>query len=158
MDNEDGARHRQLHRFFQAANNFYLANRPLWDLDFSWDGFEWLCADDSAANTVAFTGGDVPDQNVVRARLVDLTYRRPYDLAGTHVSLGRESSNDIVVADINASRRHAELRLNQQGIWVVTDLSSMNGTLVNGVSVASHPLYPGDIVTIGKTDFEFVLV
>ena len=60
--------------------------------------------------------------------------------------------------DINASRRHAELRLNQQGIWIVTDLSSMNGTLVNGVSVASHPLYPGDIVTIGKTDFEFTLV
>ena len=112
-----------------------------------------------AANTVAFTGGaDVPDRNVVHARLVDLTYQRPYDLAGSTVTLGRESSNDIVVQDINASRRHAELRLNQQGIWIVTDLSSMNGTLVNGVSVASHPLYPGDIVTIGKTDFEFTLV
>jgi pSer/pThr/pTyr-binding forkhead associated (FHA) protein len=62
------------------------------------------------------------------------------------------------VQDINASRRHADLTLNQQGLWVITDLSSMNGTLVNGVSVASQPLYPGDIVTIGKTDFEFVLV
>ncbi len=113
-----------------------------------------------AANTVAFAGGTgaAPDRNAVRARLVDLTYQRPYDLAGTLMRMGRESSNDIVVQDINASRRHAELRLNTQGIWVITDLSSMNGTLVNGVSVASHPLYPGDIVTIGKTDFEFTLV
>ena len=107
---------------------------------------------------MAFAGSGAPDRNTVIARLVDLTYQRPYDLAGTTVKIGRESSNDIVVQDINASRRHAELRLNTQGIWVITDLSSMNGTLVNGVSVASHPLYPGDIVTIGKTEFEFTLV
>ena len=112
-----------------------------------------------AANTVAFTGaGNAPDHRAVQARLVDLTYQRPYDLSGTLVRMGRESENDIVVQDINASRRHAELRLNTQGIWVITDLSSMNGTLVNGVSVASHPLYPGDIVTIGKSEFEFTLV
>ena len=113
-----------------------------------------------APNTVAFAGaGDaVPDQRTIQARLIDRTYQRPYDLAGTLVTMGRESSNDITVQDINASRRHAELRLNTQGIWVITDLSSMNGTLVNGVSVASHPLYPGDIITIGKTEFEFTLV
>ena len=111
-----------------------------------------------APNTVAFAGGAAPNRRAVRARMIDRTYQRPYDLAGTLVTIGRESGNDIVVQDINASRRHAELRLNTQGIWVITDLGSMNGTLVNGVSVASHPLYPGDIVTIGKTDFEFTLV
>ena len=117
------------------------------------------------ANTVAFTAGAgaatagaTPDHHAVRARLIDLNYRRPYDLAGSHITLGRESSNDIVVQDINASRRHAELRLNAQGTWVITDLGSMNGTVVNGVSVASQPLYPGDVVTIGKTEFEFTLV
>lgn len=112
------------------------------------------------ANTVAFAGGAEnaePNHRVVKARLIDRTYRRPYDLAGTHLTLGRESGNDIVVQDINASRRHAELRLNPQGTWTITDLGSMNGTLVNGVSVASQPLYPGDLITIGKTDFEFVL-
>ena len=111
------------------------------------------------ASTVSFAGQAeaVPDRRVVIARLVDLTYHRPYDLAGTVITMGRDSSNHIVVADINASRRHAELRMNQQGIWVVSDLGSTNGTLVNGVSVASQPLYPGDVVTIGKTDFEFTL-
>ena len=118
----------------------------------------------SADNTVAFAGGQsagganaVPNRHVVRARLIDSTYQRAYDLAGTHLTLGRESGNDIVVQDINASRKHAELRLNERGIWIITDLSSMNGTRVNGVSVASQPLYPGDVVTIGKTEFKFVL-
>ena len=113
------------------------------------------------ANTVAFAGGAaenaMPDHRAVQARLVAVTSRRVYDLGGTHLTLGRESSNDIIVQDINASRKHAELRLNAQGIWVITDLSSMNGTLVNGVSVASRPLYPGDVITIGKTDYQFTL-
>ena len=110
-------------------------------------------------NTVTFTGGEgaAPNQHVVHARITDLTYQRSYDLAGTSVTIGRETYNDIVVQDINASRKHAELRLNHQGIWTITDLKSMNGTLVNGISVASHPLYPGDVITIGKTDFEFTV-
>ena len=114
-----------------------------------------------AANTVAFTAGAganaTPDHRAVTVRLVDKTYHRVYDLAGTHMTIGRESSNDIVVQDINASRKHAELRLNTRGIWVISDLGSMNGTRVNGVSVASQPLYPGDTVTIGKTEYQFVL-
>ena len=112
------------------------------------------------ANTVAFAGGGanpVPNRKVVRAHIVDLAYQRTYDLGGTSVTMGRESHNDIVVQDINASRKHAELRLTAQGIWTITDLKSMNGTLVNGISVASHPLYPGDIITIGKTDFQFTV-
>ena len=110
---------------------------------------------------MTFAGGGAaqaaPDHKAVRARLVDTAYQRTYDLAGSHITLGRETGNDIVVQDMNASRRHAELRLNAQGIWVVTDLGSMNGTLVNGISIASQPLYPGDTITIGKTDFEFLI-
>ena len=113
-----------------------------------------------AANTVTFAPGaegGTPDRRVVRARLIDTTYQRVYDLAGTHMTIGRESSNDIVVQDINASRKHAELRLNTRGIWVISDLGSMNGTRVNGIAVASQPLYPGDTITIGKTEYRFGL-
>lgn len=113
------------------------------------------------ADTVAFAGGaggQAPDRNAVKARLIDRSNGRPYDLGSTRISIGRESGNDVTVADLNASRRHAELALNQQGLWVISDLRSMNGTLVNGVSVASQPLYPGDIITIGTTDLEFTLV
>lgn len=41
-------------RFFQGANEFYLKSPALWEQDFSWEGFEWLCADDVQGDCVAF--------------------------------------------------------------------------------------------------------
>ena len=99
----------------------------------------------------------MPDRHAVQARLVDIAYHRAFDLAGTHITIGRESGNDIVVQDINASRKHAVMRLTNQGAWTITDLGSKNGTLVNGAPVASHTLNPGDVITIGRTEFEFTL-
>ena len=58
MDNEDGERHRKLQAFFKAANALYLAHPELWELDFSWEGFEWIEANDNQANTVAFLRKD----------------------------------------------------------------------------------------------------
>ncbi len=50
--------HRQTQEFFQAMNAFYLEQPALWEQDDSWQGFQWLCADDSTANTVAFLRWD----------------------------------------------------------------------------------------------------
>ena len=54
QDCEDGERHRQLQAFFKAANAFYLAHSQLWELDFSWEGFQWVFADDNSANTLLY--------------------------------------------------------------------------------------------------------
>ena len=40
--------------FFKAINALYLRRSELWDLDFSWEGFQWICADDTSGNTVSF--------------------------------------------------------------------------------------------------------
>lgn len=40
--------------FFKAANHFYLAHSQLWEQDFSWEGFHWLCNDDNQGNCAAF--------------------------------------------------------------------------------------------------------
>ena len=113
-----------------------------------------------AAETVVFAGGQqaatpMPAQAAVRARLIDTTNNRAYDLASARLLIGRESKNDIVVHDINASRTHAELRLEPQGVWTITDLGSTNGTLVNGAEIATHPLREGDRITIGMTNYVF---
>ena len=52
------APHRQTQDFVKAINAFYLENAPLWDQDDSWQGFQWLCADDNTANTVSFLRWD----------------------------------------------------------------------------------------------------
>ncbi|WP_101720957.1 FhaA domain-containing protein [Eggerthella timonensis] len=113
-----------------------------------------------AAETVVFAGGPqaatpMPAQAAVRARLIDTTNNRAYDLASARLLIGRESKNDIAVHDVNASRTHAELRFEPQGIWTITDLGSTNGTLVNGREIATQPLSEGDRITIGMTNFTF---
>ena len=113
-----------------------------------------------AADTVVFAGGaaqasPVPNQAAVRASLIDTTNNRTYSLASARLLMGRESKNDIVVHDINASRTHAELRFEPQGVWTITDLGSTNGTLVNGAEIATHPLREGDRITIGMTNYVF---
>ena len=118
-------------------------------------------APQAAANTVVFTGSPAdlqqPHQATGRARLIDTAANRAYDLTSARVSLGRESRNTITIPDINVSRNHAEITLSPQGMWVITDLGSTNGTYVNGRAIASQPLNEGDHISVGTTDFVFTL-
>ena len=68
--------------------------------------------------------------------------------------IGRASDNDIVVADVLASRYHAQLSPAPAGAQI-RDLNSINGTFVNGVRVGSAFLSEGDVVTIGNVDLVF---
>lgn len=67
---------------------------------------------------------------------------------GERVVLGRHHACDIVLADASVSRRHAEIRL-VNGRHLLLDLSSSNGTLVNGEPVLQHLLGDGDAVQLG---------
>jgi predicted component of type VI protein secretion system len=77
-------------------------------------------------------------------------------LGGNRVVVGRSREADIVLADPNVSRRHAELRRDESG-WQVVDLGSTNGIKVNGRRVDHAGLSPGDQITIGVTDLTFEL-
>ncbi len=46
--------HRQLQQYTAALNGFYRQNAPLWDTDFSWEGFEWIAHDDVSQSVIAF--------------------------------------------------------------------------------------------------------
>lgn len=67
-----------------------------------------------------------------------------------HFSIGRGSSNDLVLPDRSVSRNHAELRTSE-GMWFIQDLQSKGGTFVNGQPILGMRLMPGDRITIGKT-------
>jgi hypothetical protein len=69
-------------------------------------------------------------------------------------TLGRSSSNEIVINDPNASRRHAQLA-RRSGEWWIVDLGSTNGTLVNEVLIKERRLIPGDRIKLGATELEF---
>ena len=64
LENE---KNRQLHRFFKDINAFYLSQSPLWDIDFSWEGFEWLVPDDNHNNVVVFLRRDRKGRELIAA-------------------------------------------------------------------------------------------
>ncbi len=70
------------------------------------------------------------------------------------VVLGRSRSCDLRIGGGDASRRHAEIRGDADG-FLVRDLGSTNGTLVNGDRVGEHRLAPGDRIEIGATMITF---
>jgi hypothetical protein len=91
-----------------------------------------------------------------RAILVAEGKRMPLGPHGGVVGRSREC--DVVLADSNVSRRHAEIRPDGRDGWVLTDLGSTNGVRVNGrradpgrpVSIA-----PGDHLDVGTVDVRF---
>ena len=93
----------------------------------------------------------------VRACLTDVSTQRTFDLSVPRILIGRDRNCTIVVNDVNASRQHAEICYEPQGVWVITDLGSTNKTLVNDQPVMRRGLQNGDRLTIGLTDFIFTL-
>jgi len=70
------------------------------------------------------------------------------------VTVGRLPDCEVVLSDPNVSRRHAELR-REDGVIVVVDLDSTNGTRVNGKGVKQQRLDDGDEITVGNTALRF---
>ena len=71
------------------------------------------------------------------------------------VTVGRLPECTISVNDSNISRQHAEMRQGAGG-YVVADLNSTNGTLVNGVRITGEQrLSDGDIISFGSTHVRF---
>jgi hypothetical protein len=65
--------------------------------------------------------------------------------------VGRHDQCDVMVGHPTVSRRHARLTF-RDGHWVLRDLSSTNGTRVNGTRVVRCRLEPGDRLSLGSAD------
>lgn len=68
--------------------------------------------------------------------------------------IGRSRRADIVLADPNISRQHAEVRREGDG-YVVVDLDSTNGVFVNGRPTKRATLQEGDVIELGATRLRF---
>lgn len=70
------------------------------------------------------------------------------------IRIGRQADNDLVLPDPGVSRHHAEVVLERRA-YVLRDLGSKNGTLVNGSLTREHRLSDGDRFTVGRSVVEF---
>ncbi len=72
--------------------------------------------------------------------------------------VGRSRECDIVLADANVSRRHAEIRPAAAGTWTIADTGSTNGVRINGRQIAgSELLTTGDRIVLGTAEIDFEL-
>ncbi|HEU4588202.1 MAG TPA: FHA domain-containing protein [Gemmatimonadales bacterium] len=66
------------------------------------------------------------------------------------VNIGRGESNDLVIPEPSVSATHAKLQ-RREGIWVLSDLGSTNGTFVDGERISEEtPLGPGATIRFGE--------
>ncbi|MCB0362096.1 MAG: sigma 54-interacting transcriptional regulator [Bdellovibrionales bacterium] len=70
------------------------------------------------------------------------------------LSIGRNESNQFIIPDLSVSSRHARIEW-KNGFYVLTDLRSRNGTLINGSRILEAPLSHNDRIRIGNTELIF---
>ncbi len=75
-----------------------------------------------------------------------------FSVPASGLTVGREADNTLIVPDLSVSRHHARIA-QENGVLVVYDLGSTNGTYVNEVRVTRQTLKPGDIVRFGGVRF-----
>ena len=61
----DEEKHRRLQAFFRSLNRFYLDNRPFYERDASWKGFDWIHHDDYTNSVIAFKRTDEDDNEII---------------------------------------------------------------------------------------------
>lgn len=78
-----------------------------------------------------------------------------FELTNDKYSIGRQTTCDIVIADHNVSRIHAELKVVHDS-WRIDDRGSTNGTRVNGsMIVEPTSLASGDVIAFGAVNIHF---
>ena len=70
------------------------------------------------------------------------------------LTIGRSPDCDVSLHDIQLSRRHCRLERTRDG-WVISDLGSKNGTVIDGREVDRHVLRPGEVIRIGRVNVTF---
>ena len=93
--------------------------------------------------------------------LADANARLPLPLQfprspGIFFSIGRDASCDLAISDMTVSRLHARLERTRDG-WLLTDLTSTNGTRVNGWRVRGQVrVRAGDLVSFGDAQYSLL--
>lgn len=77
----------------------------------------------------------------------------PIPLLKPKLLVGRRSRCDILLDFPNVSSHHCELEY-RSGYWHARNLSSSNGTKVNGERIIEKYLQPGDTISFAKHAFE----
>ncbi len=90
-------KHQQLQSYVRDLNHFYHDTPAMWQVDYSWEGFQWIVPDDNQQSVVIFLRRDAAGKMVLIACNFNPVLRENYQLgvpvAGTYKEL--ISSDDV---------------------------------------------------------------
>ena len=98
-----------------------------------------------------------PESDGVHFRILCMTGKNKgvaYFLKSHRVVMGRGSQVDIQILDEKSSREHGEF-VKSDNSYILTDLKSSNGILVNNKKIIQKKLLDGDTIVVGKVVFKF---
>ncbi|MEP6672226.1 MAG: FHA domain-containing protein [Chthoniobacter sp.] len=82
-----------------------------------------------------------------------------HDLTEPVITIGRVPDSVLQIEDISVSSNHATLTLGEDGDYILRDIGSTNGTMLNGKDIVAeedHKLQDGDKITFGKIETSYV--
>ncbi len=82
--------------------------------------------------------------------------RQDFAIDSDGITIGRGTTNDIMIPVIKVSRQHAKIKAVEDG-FLIRDLESTNGTFVNGVKIQEKLLEDGDEILIEPARLYFKL-
>jgi transcriptional regulator with PAS, ATPase and Fis domain len=82
---------------------------------------------------------------------------REVELHPRGLVLGRAETCDVILNEDSVSRRHARISQDPFGRWILEDLGSQNGILINGQLIQAQAMLPQQKIEIGTLSLELVL-
>ena len=115
--------------------------------------------DGAATGAYPVVGVDVPGAGEVGQLIVTRggTAGARFALSEALVTIGRHPQSTIFLDDITVSRRHAEVRRGDDGLYTLHDVGSLNGTYLDGDRIEQATLREGAQVQVGKFRLVFVI-
>ncbi len=80
--------HKKLQNYTRALNKFYAKHAPLWEVDFGWEGFNWISSNDNTNSVIAFRRIDKKGKEIIAVSNLTTVHRSNYEIgvpyAGTY--------------------------------------------------------------------------
>ena len=138
----DYPRHKQMQDFIADLNNFYLSSKQLWEIDNSWDGYEWIEANESEWNIISFKRKAIDASELIIVVNFSPVTRENYtvkvDIAGKYEELfntdqykyggggtvnSKKLSTSVYTDDTGKEQNYFSINLPQNGAVILRRIS-----------------------------------
>ena len=89
--------HRQMKEYVRDLNHFYQENPAMWQVDYNWEGFQWIVPDDNQQSVIAFLRKDAKDKMIMVVCNFNPIQRTDYEMGVPNPGMYKEllNSDDV---------------------------------------------------------------